>query len=59
MMSKGKKWTRIFFCCAEFQTMRPAPNRESLNLALEKKSLATPGICNRVLSSQTLIKEIW
>jgi hypothetical protein len=34
--------TLKFFCCAEFPIMRPAPKRESSNLALEKKVWPPP-----------------
>ncbi len=32
---------------ADFQILRPSPKRESSNLALEKKSLATPGLYSK------------
>ncbi len=38
MMKKGTNSPQIF------QILRPSPKRESSNLALEKKSLATPGL---------------
>jgi len=41
---KREKMVLKNYCSAEFPIMSPAPKRESSNLALEKKSPATPAI---------------
>jgi len=41
---RWEKMTSKFFCYAEFPITRPSPIRESSNLALENKSLVTPGL---------------
>jgi len=49
-LNKPQKWSKReqlalkIFCYADFQILRLSPNRESSNLALEKKSLATPAV---------------